>query len=124
LTYTPLLAHFTVLWNFTYWTEFELYGFLCTSHRRFAERQPFLILPNILVVAGAFCVLLSLSAGDPGFRMIMFLGGGLMLSLGIVAKKLTSETIKVVQRNKKYIWIKGINQNLLAQLEDFSQAKS
>ena len=54
LTYTPLSAYFTILLNFTYWTNIELHGFFCTSHRRFAERQPFLLLPNFLIVAGGF----------------------------------------------------------------------
>jgi predicted nucleic-acid-binding Zn-ribbon protein len=123
LTYTPLPAYFTILLNFTYWTEIELYGFFCTSHRRFAERQPFLLLPNFLVVAGALSVFASLMGDSPGLRMLLFFGGGGMLGLGILFIRLALESIKIVKRNKKYIWIKGVDQNLLAQLEDFAASK-
>jgi hypothetical protein len=120
LTYTPLSAYFTVLLRFTYWTEITLYAFLCTAHRRFADRQTFLLLPNVLVVAGGGSVLASLMGDDPGLRMMLFFGGGVMLALGIFFLKAASGSLKVVKHNKKHIWIQGVDQNLLAQLEDFA----
>lgn len=124
LTDTPLPAYFTIYFlSFTYWTQIELYGFFCGSHRRFAERQTFLLLPNVLVVAGALSVLTSLMGDNPGLRMLLFFGGGAMLGLGIFFIRLASNSIKIVKRNKKYIWIKGVDQNLLAQLEDFAASK-
>jgi hypothetical protein len=123
LTYTPLSAYFTILLRFTYWTNFTLYGFLCGPHRRFAERQAFLLLPNVLVVAGAFSVLASLMGDDLWLRMLLFFGGGIMLGGGIIFLRAASDAFKVVKYNKKYIWIKGVDQNLLTQLEDFAVVK-
>jgi hypothetical protein len=123
LTYTPLSAYFTILLRFTYWTNYTFYAFLCSSHRRFAERQTFLLLPTILVVAGPGSILLSLMGDDPGLRMMLFFGGVVMLGLGILFIKAASGTLKVVKRNKNHIWIKGVDQNLLAQLEDFAASK-
>jgi len=119
LTYTPITAYFTILFNFTHWTEIELYGFLCTSHRRFAERQTFLLLPTILVVAGACSVLLSLMGDNLGLRLMLFFGGALMLVFGILFIRSASGSLKVVKQKKNHIWIEGVEQNLLAQLENF-----
>ena len=123
-TYTPLPAYFTILFKFTYWTEIDLYAFLCYSHLDFAKRQTFLILPHVFVAAGAFSILAGFMGDSFGLRMILLLGGGLILSLGIFFIRCTSESLKVVKRNRKYIWIKGVDQNLLAQLEDFATTKT
>lgn len=121
LTYTPLPAYFTIyLLRFTYWTEIELYAFLCTSHRRLAERQTYLLLPNVLVAAGLFSVLASMMGDDPGLRMMLFFGGGAVLGLGILFTQWASESFKVVKQNKNHIWIQGVDRSLLAQLEDFA----
>ena len=124
LTHTPITAYLAIIFSiFTHWTSIELYGFLCGPHRGFAQRQTFLLLPNILAGAGAVSVLLSLPGDDPGLRGLLFFGGGIMLAVGVLFIKLSSGTLKVVKNNKKHIWIKGVDQNLLAQLEDFAVVK-
>ena len=123
LTHTPLLAYVTVFMNFVYWREIELEAFLCTSHRRSAERQTFQILPNILIVAGACSILLALTGDNFGLRMMLFFGGALMLAAGIFFVRVNPDPIKIVKRNKKYLWITGVDQNLLAQLENFDVSR-
>jgi len=123
LTYTPLAAYFTILMRFTYWTNYTFYAFLCTAHRRFAEKQTLRMLPAIFVVVGPACILLSLTGDDPGLRMLLFFGGAVLLGLGILFIKATAGALKVVKRNKKHIWIQGVDQDLLAQLEDFAVSK-
>ena len=124
LAHTPLPAYVSMFLSFAYWTEIELYGFFCGPHRSFAKRQTFLLLPNALVIGGILSVLASLVGDDFGLRMMLFFGGGVMLGLGILFIKLASESIKVVKRNKKYVWLQGVDQNLLAQLEDFAPSKT
>lgn len=119
MSHTPISAYFTILMSFTYWTNVRLYAFFCTSHRRYAEPQMFLRLPNVLVVAGAF----SMFAAWTGDIPLLFYGGAAMLGLGILFMKLASGFLKIVKRNKKHIWITGVDQNLLAQLEDFASSK-
>lgn len=123
LTYTPLSAYATTLLSFTYWTNYTFYGFLCTAHRRFAERETLRMLPTIFVVVGPGCILFSLVADDPFLRMLLFFGGAAMLGLGILFIKATAGALKVVKRNKRHIWIQGVDQDLLAQLEDFAVSK-